>query len=66
MKFNIKIEKLKNHNVFVGSCPEMKGLVVEAKTIEEVKIKFRDALNGFVNSYHEHFESIPGIKNDTP
>lgn len=65
MKFNIKIEKLSHHDIYAATCPEIKGLVVEADTIEEVKLRFKDALNGIVNSYHEHFESLPGIKNDT-
>ena len=66
MKFNIKIEKLNQRGLYIATCPELKGLVVEAQSIEEVKLRFKDALKGFVDSYQEHFESIPGLKHDTP
>ena len=57
MKFHIVIQKVRD-NLYLASCPNLKGCHVQAASQVEAKRLIRVAIQALIKSYQQHHEKV--------
>ncbi|NOX36068.1 MAG: type II toxin-antitoxin system HicB family antitoxin [Calditrichaeota bacterium] len=57
MKFHIVVKKVRD-DLYLASCPNLKGCHVQATTAAEAKRLIQVAIQALIKSYQQHHEKV--------
>lgn len=58
MKLKILIRRIKD-NLYLASCPNLKGCHIQASSEEEAEMVLREAMQAYMMSYKHRHEKLP-------
>jgi len=58
MKLKVRIKKIKD-NLYLASCPDLKGCHVQASSEKEAEVYLKAAMQAYITSYKQRYEKLP-------